>query len=180
VIYEYGLKYQNYKDAQKLYIRHSKRAALYYYFFIWVLPILGCLLAIFGLAALFEIGPVWVRYFRGLYVVGLWFALFIPIMRIFTVRRCWKQLVPPNTPGKGMKAEIHVTLEFNAEQFISAIPGRSEGRFFWSAVQDFAEDVKIALIFIHKKRFIFIPKPALPEAAWSELRVLITNRTKAA
>jgi hypothetical protein len=88
--------------------------------------------------------------------------------------------VPPNTSGKEMKVETHVTLEFNTEQFIITFPGKSEGRYFWSAIQDFAEDGKIALVFIQKKRFIFIPKHALPETAWFELRSLISNRTKAA
>jgi len=66
-------------------------------------------------------------------------------------------------------------LEVTPEQVISAIPNRSEGRFFWSAIQDYAEDDKIALLFIQKKKFLFIPKHALPDAAWRELKANITN-----
>ena len=177
--YNYVLTYQDFKNAQKLYRKHRDLAALSYYFWIWCLPIIGLFVAIPGILSMSDVGPYWFKSFEAFVFLGLWVGLFIPIWRIFCMRRLWKRLVPPNIKGSKMKAEIPVVLEFNDEQVINGIPGRSEGRFFWTAIPDFAEDDELALIFIQKKNFLFIPKRALPETAWAELRRLVATNVKA-
>jgi YcxB-like protein len=174
--YEYKLTYQNYKDSQRLYRRHRWQAALSYYFWIWLVPVLGSILALPLLAnLLFDFHPDWLRSIVGFSGVGLWFAVFIPLMRFYTIRRCWKRLLPENV-RKSIRTDIPVEIEWNNEQLISCLPGRSEGRFFWSAICDFAENEKLALIFVKKKQFIFVPKSALPESAWADLRSRLANK----
>jgi len=76
-----------------------------------------------------------------------------------------------------MPSEIRdqpVTLEFTADQVISAIPEKSEGRFFWSAIQDFAQDDRITLIYVQQKRFIFVPTHAVPDTEWARVRAKLS------
>jgi hypothetical protein len=173
--YEYKLTYQDYKDAQKLYLKSSWKAALSHYFWIWAVPIVGCILALPLIATLLGFRSEWFESMAGFGGAGLWFAIFIPAMRIYTVRKCWKRLLPENA-RKSVRTEISAALEWNEEQLISILPGRSEGRFFWSALVDFVENDKLVLIFIKKKMFLFIPKDALPVSAWEDIRSHWINR----
>jgi len=177
--YEYTLVYQDYLDAQKLYRKHRWRAAATYYVFIWVLPILG-LLGSFPLIATFlGYNSYLTRSLAPISGIGLWLALYFPLMRIYSIRKCWKLLLPEHIE-KSTKSEIVVALEITPEQLISVIPGKSEGRFFWSGILDFVEDEQLALIFIKKKLFIFIPHRAMDEAGWSELRMRFNSSRTAA
>jgi hypothetical protein len=178
--YDYVLRFDDYQDSQKLYLRHRRSAALFYYFYVWVLPLAGILSCALFVASRYGFHPEFSAALAGFAAAGLWFALFIPIMQFVGRRRCWKRLVPVDLKGKAKDMEIPASLEFNDEQVISAIPGRSEGRFYWPAIVDFAEDEKIALLFVHKKRFLFIPKRAMPTEVWDEFRDLLANKKKAA
>jgi len=163
------LVYQDYLDAQKLYRKHRWKAAVSYYAFIWALPILGLLAGFPLLATFLGYHSPLTRSFAPISGVGLWFAIYIPLMRIYSIRKCWRLLLPEHMK-KSTKSEIAVALEMTPEQLISVIPGKSEGRFFWPGILDFAEDDKLALIFIKRKLFIFVPHRAMDEAGWSELR----------
>jgi len=90
-------------------------------------------------------------------------------MRIYGIRKCWKRLLPESAK-KSVRTDISVALEMTPEQIISILPGRSEGRFFWSVIVDYAEDGRLALVYIKKKQFLFIPRRAMDEVGWAELR----------
>jgi hypothetical protein len=177
--YDYVLRFDDYQNSQKLYLRHRRSAAVFYYCYVWVLPIVGLLACALFVASRYGFHPEFSAPLAGLAAGGLWFALFVPIMQVFGRRRCWKRMVPVDVKGKAKSIEIPVSLEFNDEQVISAIPGKSEGRFYWPAILDFAEDEKMALLFVHKKRFLFIPKRAMSTDAWNEFRGLLTDKMKA-
>lgn len=179
--YDYVLRFDDFQNSQRLYLRHRRSAALVYYGYVWLLPIAGILAFAMFIATLLGFHPELRAAFAGFGAAGLWFAIFIPIMQFFGRRRCWKRMLPVGIKGKTTKAEIPVNLEFNNEQLISVLPGKSEGRFYWPAIVDFAEDERIALVFVNnKKKFLLIPKRALPAEAWDELRSLMANRTEAA
>jgi len=72
--------------------------------------------------------------------------------------------------------EEGIALAFNQEYFVSGLPGRSEGRFLWPALYDFAENDRIALLYTSKKFFIVIPKHAMPHASWDVFRSLVPTR----
>jgi hypothetical protein len=173
--YSYVLRYQDYKNAQALYRKHRLTASLTYYVWIWILPVVGLAVALPLLLGLFGYSPEWASTLAPFSAMGIWFAVFIPVMRFYSVRKCWKRLLPENVP-KSVKSEISVELEMTEEQIISILPGTSEGRFYWSSILDFAEDDRIALVFVKKKVFIFIPRSALPAQGWDELRYHLTKR----
>ncbi len=178
--YAYNLTYKDYLDAQKLYRRHSWKAAMSYYAFIWALPTSGLLVGLPLVAHIFfDYHPLWLRSIAPLSGIGLWFALYIPLMRIYSVRKCWKRLLPEKS-AKSIKSEIAVEFEMTPEQVISTIPGKSEGRFFWPSIVDYAEDKELALLFIKKKLFLFIPRRAMDEAGWSEVRERFSGSRAAA
>jgi len=167
--YDYKLTYKDFLDAQRLFRKQRWKSALSYYVFIWGLPVLGFLAAVPWLAQLLGAQAQWVYAWGGFAALGLWCAIAIPLMRIYTIRRCWKRLLP-DSAKKSIRSEIRVELEMNGEQLISALPGRSEGRFLWSGLIDYAEDEELALVFIKKKMFLFIPRRAMDDAGWNQLR----------
>ena len=59
---------------------------------------------------------------------------------------------------------------------ISRIPSKSEGHFERGAIVNFAEDDAIALFYLGKKKFLFVPKSALPSEGWTELRQWIGTK----
>lgn len=172
--YEYMLTYASYKYAQVLYRRHRRLAALSYYVWIWVVPVAGFIVGVPLIASIFGVRTDLLRKWEYVSGLGLWLAISIPAMRVYSVRRGWKRILPDGA-GRSIRTELAVALEFNEEQVISVIPGRSEGRFFWKAIVDFLEDERVALLFVGKKVFLFLPKEALPEVAWSEIRSLVAS-----
>ena len=171
-IYHYVLRKEDFLDAQKLYRKHHLRAALSYYFWIWTIPIAGFCLVLALLAAVINRREDLIRQLAPAAAFGAWIAIFVPAMRWWQVRKLWKASLDTGAAGKP------VTLQFDGEQLISAIPGKSEGRFFWTALVDFAEDERLVLLFIRKKNFLYIPKYALPEPAFAQIRELATARSR--
>ncbi len=162
-VYEYVLQKTDFLHAQKLYRRNRPKAAWSYWIYVWVCPALGWLAIALTLVGLTTNNPNLVTLVAPFAVGGLVFVIFVPIHRWFQLRRAWRSCVPTSLRGKP------VTLQFDETQLISAIPGRSEGRFFWTAVLDFVEDKQLALIFVREKYFLFIPKSALAESVWDQI-----------
>ena len=69
-----------------------------------------------------------------------------------------------------------VTFQFDEQQLISARPGSSEGRFQWNAIEDYAEDERLAILYVQRKLFLFVPKRAMDEAEWERLRAIAAER----
>jgi hypothetical protein len=164
---EYTISYADYKAANQLYLRHRLWARISYILTIWIVPIFGvCLLA----------WSLWLRAhdvdasMNGPIIVsGAWLALAFPLARWLQVRRCYRNLFPKGVPKIAR-------LMVNDEQVISVIPDRNEGRFYWRAIQDHAEDKNGMILFVAKKRFLLVPHRALTEAQWTELRELVAAK----
>jgi hypothetical protein len=139
-----------------------------------MLPIVGFIVGLPLIASIFGYQPRWLEAPSVFSGVGLWFAFCIPLFRLISVRKCWKRLLP-ESGRRSTKSVIPVELEMTADQIISTLPGRSEGRFFWAALPDFVEDEKLALVFVKKKQFLFIPRRAMDEVGWVQLRSHFAN-----
>ncbi len=169
---EYITTFADYKAAQTLFLKYRRDARTRYYFWMFGLPIatvLGLLSmwhesklndnASFGLAA-------WLTFCAAVGTVS------IVILRPWNLRRCFKKL----RNASGLTETTTSVFSFDESVVISAIKGRSEGRFYWTAIQGFAEDSAIALLFISKKRFLFIPKRAMTDQQWESLRQLVSEK----
>lgn len=165
----YTLTLDDYKAAQQLHLRRSLGMRLTYIFWYVVVPILA------GLGAfafiIFDVSKL-TRYaalYFGLEVALVWLSIFLPIMRFYTLRKCFKQLFPPSRTDRSSSIDI------DEERVLSAIPGVSEGKFFWNAIIDFAQDEKVTLLYIRKRAFLFFPTPTLSPDQRAELNALIAR-----
>jgi hypothetical protein len=163
---EYITTFADYKAAQKLYLRHRPSARRRFLGWMYGLPIITLLLVVatwhesglensegFGLAA-------WLTFCAAMA------TLFVVVLRPWNLRRCFRKM----RKASGLTGDTPTRFTFDANGVVSAVPNRSEGRFFWTAIEDFAEDSSIALLFIGKKRFLFVPKRAMNEPEWEALR----------
>jgi len=105
--------------------------------------------------------------------IGITFWLLLAyLMRQYVVRKQFKQIFPPS------RTDRTVSIDIDNDRIISAIPGVSEGKFFWNAILDFAQDERITLLYVAKNRFLFVPTQAFSDAERDELRGLISRNLK--
>ena len=172
--FDYTLTYDDFKDAQKLFVRRKTSSWILYLFWLRVLPALSVpsvALLLYIFAGKHYQLPAWVPTVAA---VIAWLGFFMLIQRPFTLRRVYKQLLP-----EGEKV-VHATISFDEQQVISSIPGHSEGRIYWTAFHKFLEDDKMGLLLLNKKRFLIVPKRAMPEDQWQLVRDYISRSRKVA
>ena len=162
----YVITTADYNDAQRLHRRNRPRAAFTYYFWFWFLPGISIAFLAFTLVVIAIHGLLAAGRYMPAAGVALYLALLLPFCLWNARRKAMNNLQPKSRRGQP------VTVQFDNDQIISAIPGISDGRFFWSAIEDYAEDERMALLYVRKKLFLFIPKRAMDEAEWQRLRTL--------
>jgi hypothetical protein len=164
--------FDDYKAAQRLHLKHSPGARARFLGWMIGLPTFTVVFAIatwhesssatnsgFALAA-------WLTFCSA---VGTFFVVFL---RPWNIRRCFRKM----RSQSGLGIEVPITVAFDEDAVTYSVPGRQEGRFFWAALQGFAEDSQIALIYIAPKRFLFFPKRALEEKEWDAVREVARNK----
>ena len=166
---EYITTFADYKAAQKLYFRHRPSARRRFLGWMYGLPIITLLLLV---ETCHEAGlensegvalAAWLTFCAGMA------TLFFVVLRPWNLRRCFRKMCK----ALGLTGDTPTRFTFDADGVVSAIPNRSEGRFFWAAIEDFAEDSSVVLLFIAKKRFLFVPKRAMNEPEWEALRQMV-------
>ena len=169
-VHEYLVTKSDFLDAQRLHRRNRPWTALNYWTFHVVVPIVGAICALYT-------GWLWIQggsRAAGAWippgVLGLYFAILPPLVRWNQIRRLWNNAQPKKYRDRPIQ------LQFDEEQVISSRPGESEGRFFWNAFEDYVEDEKLALLYVRRKLFLFIPRRAMPEDEWQRFRALALPR----
>ena len=165
-VHEYVITRQDYNSAQSLHRSNHRRVSLMYYFWFWFLPAISIAFLLYTLVLIAAKGLLAAQAYTPLAGWALYIAAFMPFLLWNTRRKAMNTLQPKDRRGKP------VTVQFDAHQIVSAVPGVSEGRFFWTAIQDFTEDSSVALLYTRKKVFLFIPKRAMDDAEWQRLRTL--------
>jgi hypothetical protein len=160
---EYSLTLADIKAAFKLHRRRN-----FYRRFstvIWPLVTITCLSIAFAsntqsglFAAAISVG-----------VGALWMSLTLPILRMYQVRRCFKQLFP-----KARTNPLTAT-EVNEEFVLCRIPGVGETKYLWKAMFGFAQDERSTLFYLRKNAFMFLPTAALSQVQRLELNDLVTR-----
>jgi hypothetical protein len=102
----------------------------------------------------------------------LWVAIFLPVARAISQRRCFKQLFPPNRTDRASHLEI------SEECILSGVPGLSEAKIYWPAVFAFAQDDRITMIYLAPRRFVFFPTSVLDSEQRAELNALVKMLVK--
>ena len=149
----------DYRAALRLHYRHKLSRRILHIAGLWLLPFV---MLAFLVPSIYQLAADRENYSGGIGwgLLGLGFASFIPLSRYVAVRKQFKAIFPAQSSGE-------VLLDIDEERIISTIPGSSEGKFFWTAILNFAQDEKVILLYIRKNMFLFIPTAALssPEAA---------------
>ncbi len=165
-VHEYISTKQDFVDAQRLHRKNRPRAAANYWLWYAVIPIASALYLIYFAVRWFTHPRAVTGNAIFWAAVALYLAVVLTFARWWQMRKLWNQAQPAKYRGKP------VTFQFDPEMVISARPGESEGRFYWSAIEDYAEDDRLALIYVRHKLFLFIPKRAMDESEWERLRAL--------
>jgi hypothetical protein len=160
----YTTNYGDFKNAQRLHMTATPKLKVLFWISLRILPVVGLivLLLLVGHALPMKNSLV-VIVACGLVGAGTW-GFIMAFLRPLLLRRLYKQM------KNGRSDDAELGLEIADGQLISRIPGLSEGRFFPAAVLRFVENDKVALLYVAKKRFLIIPKSAMNETEWSELR----------
>ena len=165
----YTLTLDDYKAAQRLHLRQRPERRLAFIFWYVAVPILAVAGAIaFAFLDVSKLTHFAAIYF-GIEAALVWLSIYLPIMRIYTTRRCFKQMFPP------LRTDRTSSIDLDDERVVSAIPGVSEGKFFWSAIIDFAQNDKVTLLYVRKKAFLFFPTSALSTENRAELDDLVAR-----
>ena len=165
-VHEYTATKRDFMDAQRLHRKNRPWAAVNYWLW-WVGVPAACVLYALAVAVHWQLRS---RTVGGGEIVVAGFALYFAVLLLFgrwwQIRKLWNQAQPKKYRGKP------VTLQFDEAMIISARPGDSEGRFYWTAIEDYAEDERLAIVYVRRKLFLFIPKRAMDEPEWARLRTL--------
>ncbi|MGD0735675.1 MAG: YcxB family protein [Terracidiphilus sp.] len=168
----YTLTINDYKAAQRLHLRQRLGRRLAFTFWYVAVPILAAAGALaFALLDVSKLTHFAAIYF-GIEAALVWLSIYLPLMRFYTMRKCFKQMFPPSRTDRTSSIDI------DDERAVSTIPGVSEGKFFWSAIIDFAQDDKVTLLYIRKKAFLFFPTSALSTDERAELNALVACNVK--
>jgi hypothetical protein len=166
-IHNYRLSYKEWIIGIRL-ARRRNLVWMLRFLMSWLIPLFILYLDIAVVWNAFRGEAHWGDAANGALVLTLLLILLLGY-RVFRLRRVYsRSAIARHAEG--------LALAFNEEYFVSGLPGRSEGRFLWTAIYDFAEGDRVALLYTSKKQFIVIPKDAMPEESWAAFRKLAPTR----
>jgi uncharacterized membrane protein YeaQ/YmgE (transglycosylase-associated protein family) len=163
---EFKLSFALFRAAYKLFWRRQLSARL-----IFPISVAMLIAGILGAVVVDERGPFgWlVSVCAGAIGGGVVGTLLLPLMRIYSVHRAYRHFLPSPVDDKLLSFEIDDVC------ISSLIPGVGAGTIQWSAICDFAQDEKVTLLYLTKKRFYFFPNSAMTPAQRAELADLIAR-----
>ncbi len=173
--FEWVLSLADYRAAQNLHNRSSLVRRSRVFTFRWLIPFLALLSLLSILFTYFTTRRTDV--FLHDLSTTLPFFLFVVVFRVFykwSTRASYKRLFLNGDSSKPLYMDV------DEHRVLSGIPGSGEGKFFWSTILNFAEDDRIALVYISKQMFLMIPKKKLSPAAWADLRGTILRHMPSA
>jgi len=108
--------------------------------------------------------------FIGLGVAALYILFLLPIQAQRTLKKQFLQIASPGTT-------LTISIQFDTEEIVFRLQGKSEAKFYWPAVEGIAEDESTFLILPGKRMFYYIPKRALTAEDLDALRSVAPKGT---
>jgi hypothetical protein len=162
--YNYTLTLADYKAALKLHQRAKRSRRVVELFLYKCMPLLALLAISYELIEEISYDSfVWEHTLRLLIVPA--FFLLLPVSRWDLVRKQFKQLFPAGSEN--------LSIDIDDDRIICMNPGRSESKFTWNSIKSFAQDGKIAMLYISEDRFLFFPTSGFSPAERRELQSLV-------
>ncbi|WP_047497642.1 YcxB family protein [Terriglobus sp. TAA 43] len=165
----YRLELKDYLAAQALHVKKHPTTRFSLLFWTLVMPALGLLMLFSAMRTVPDEDLRWpiAGYIPSLWLLSL--AVLVPLLRRYNFRKQFKQMFPKDDQNH------ECYLSANDEHLISGIHGASEGRFFWPSLYKAVSNNNMLLIYVAKKRFLFIPLEKLDPSDRDEL-VDLTQR----
>ena len=168
---EYIFTYRDFNESMKIYRHVSKRAAIGYLLYVWVLPLLalcmglGCLIAYVRQDAALFGAMFWSS------CVGFAVAWGLPVRHRLAMRRAFDQrnALAKNKP---------MFFEYDDAGTRFVVPNGTEITYPWSSFTNYKENDQVAVLFIQEAAFHTIPKRAMNEDGWIQLRSLIDQHVR--
>ncbi len=170
---DYTLTLADYKAAQRLHIRQklSRRINLSSWFIgVPILAVLGMVFFIkVGRFMHIDIGGFihLDAIFFGLECGLIYFAIYLPIGRSRRMRKNFNQTFS-HSPNNRI-----ISIDIDDNCIFSSLPGVCEGKIFWNAIEAFAQDDKITLLYTAENRFLYFPTSVLSPEQRTELNEIV-------
>jgi drug/metabolite transporter superfamily protein YnfA len=159
---DYAIQFDDYKAAHRLWLLDRPGAMLWHLFVMWILP---------GVVVCANCWSLWLWIRQrndvlptmyGFTIALTWLCLIL----ILTYRRRLRRRYKEATGGAAAQ-RVRLVVD-NAHVSVSH-GGRAETRFSWNAIEKFLEDERGSVL-VAGKMWVVIPRRALNEAQWAELR----------
>ena len=165
--FEYTISLEDYKVALALHSRQSLSARIAHLCLFWLPTMIGTFVGLLIMHFGFHLRYMSVfPWLSVLFWVGF-VCIAAPIQYGSYTRRVFDKRNP-------VRDRANWT-DINDQGVISAIVGTEEGVFSWKDIAGFAQNEKITLLFLDKKRFLFFPTSALDQSQRAELKDLVAR-----
>jgi hypothetical protein len=167
---EYSITLADYQAAQALHWRQTFARRVLNFLIYDGIP---CLAAATGCALMKKVGllgresPYWFEFLLGLVIASIYLLI---TAKGRNARRFKKQF-SRNFPPDKRRAWI----EFNDKEIRSAIIGTAPDSHAWDSIIGFAQDDKVILFYLAKKRFLIFPSSAMSPEQRAELNTLMAH-----
>ena len=161
---EYTVTYEDFIHSIKAYRKVSGAALFVYYLRVWMFPVLATLSLLLTVYAYFffrrqDTLATLIGATGGLLIL----AALVPLSYRIELKRNYKLRT-------SLAVDAHISLDFNDKNIRFTIPNRTEVSYPWTSFTDYSEDSLVATLFVGKAAFHTIPKRAMDEGGWIELR----------
>lgn len=164
----YKLAYSDYKAALKLHYSRKGRWTSPMNLFTFM-PAIGSLLIICALIEYFHDKDSFIANNPpGLICIPLFF-LSLPLIYAFALKKQFKGSFPHS------RNDGQMTIDINDERIVTWMPGLSETKIFWQAIDRFAQNEKVTMFYTSEVKFIFFPTKSLSESQHNELNALVAS-----
>lgn len=164
---DFTISLDDYKAAMVLHSRQSPSTRIKHLALFWLPTMIGTFVGL--LIMHFGFHLQYMSAFPWLSV--LFWAAFVcvaaPIQYASYTRRVFNKRIPERVRANWT--------DVNDLGVASAIVGTEEGVFLWKDIAGFAQNEKITLLYLDKKRFLFFPTSTLNQSQRSELKDLVAR-----
>jgi hypothetical protein len=166
--YTYQANYADYKRALGIYIRSSPWRRFWFHLFYWGFGLIGTVLvatAWFGGEPRSSLRDVGLPLGAYLIVVGV----IVLALRPWQLRRVYKMW------NGEIRPDSVLYLEFDGPVMITGLLGSRETRFVRAGVCRVVDHQSMTLLFLSKKKFLYLSKGTLPPEAFEDLQVWLAQ-----
>jgi YcxB-like protein len=168
---EYVFTYDDFRESMKLYRKASKKAAVAYWLWVWILPIVLLAVGILSLPEYMKSSGGVLNGFFWPVCLGLGAAWGLPVRYRMALRRAFKLR---NTLAK----DKPMFFDFDETTVRFIVPGGTEVTYSWVAFTNYLENDRVAVLFIQPEFFHTVPKRAMGEEGWSLVRSYVDTNIR--